>query len=224
MNSAVEALAKRLGYQFSSLSLAAEALSHRSAKHPSNERLEFLGDAVLNLTIAEMLFERRPDLEEGDLTRMRASLVNGDALFELARELDLGPLLSLGSGEQRSGAFQRRSILSDALEAVIGAVFLDGGYAAARSIVHRLFGDRFEKLPDLNSLRDAKTQLQETLQAEGRALPEYEIVETSGPEHAPRFAAECRVPELGLVATGGGSTRRGAEQAAAAVLLALLAK
>lgn len=222
MSNAVQTLQKRLGYSFKNPGLAAEALAHRSARCTSNERLEFLGDAVVNLVIAEALLELRPDLEEGDLTRMRASLVMRDALAALARKLELGALLTLGAGEQRNGVFQRRSILGDALEAVLGAVFLDGGYAEAKAVIRRLFARRLESLPDPGSLKDAKTYLQELLQARGLALPVYALVETTGPEHARRFAAECQVAELGLVGTGAGTTRRGAEQAAAASVLEML--
>jgi ribonuclease III len=222
MTNAVRTLEKRLGYSFKDPALAAEALAHRSARCTSNERLEFLGDAVVNLVIAEALFELRPDLEEGDLTRMRASLVMRDALAVMARKLQIGSLLTLGPGEQRSGAFQRHSILGDALEAVLGAVFLDGGYGSACTVIRRLYAGRLENLPDPGSLKDAKTYLQELLQARGLALPTYAIVETSGPEHARRFAAECQVPELGLVGTGTGTTRRSAEQAAAAALLEIM--
>lgn len=222
MSNAVRTLQTRLGYIFKNPELATEALAHRSARRASNERLEFLGDAVVNLVIAEALFGLRPDLEEGDLTRMRASLVMRDTLADLARGLEIGALLALGPGEQRSGAFQRHSILGDALEAVLGAVFIDGGYPAASAVIRRLYRQRLESLPDPASLKDAKTHLQELLQARGLALPAYAIVETSGPEHARRFAAECQVAELDLVGTGTGTTRRGAEQAAAAAVLDML--
>lgn len=223
MDKAVRTLAQRLGYQFDTPSLASEALAHRSAPRASNERLEFLGDAVINLAVAEALLRGGPELEEGDLTRMRASLVNREALFGLARELELGTLLTLGSGEQRTGAFQRHSILADALEAVIGAVFLDGGYLAARAVVRRLYGERLERLPDPRSVMDAKTRLQEALQGRGLALPEYSVTRTGGPAHAPLFAAECRVGALDLSTTGNGTTRRAAEQAAAAAMLERIA-
>lgn len=215
-------LEQRIGHRFARPELAAAALTHRSARGPSNERLEFLGDAVLGLAIAEALYARKPDLPEGDLTRMRASLVNRESLAAVARSIDLGKILELGSGEKRSGGFQRRSILEDALEAVIGAVFMDAGYAAAKSTVERLFGERLAALPHPEALKDPKTRLQEVLQGRGLALPEYRIVGAGGPEHERHFTAECRVPELDLLRSGTGRSRRRAEQAAAAQLLEAL--
>lgn len=220
-DSAVE-LEARLHYRFSDPALAAAALTHRSAAGTSNERLEFVGDAVLGLTVAEALYEQCPALEEGDLTRMRAHLVNREALAQLARALDLGALLAMGPGEQRSGGFQRRSTLEDALEAVLGAVFVDGGYGAARRVVRGLFAERLAVLPDPASLKDAKTRLQEALQARALALPEYRLVVTAGPEHAREFTAECRIGSLGLSTRGCGRTRRQAEQEAATHALAKL--
>jgi len=217
-------LESRLGHRFSEPQLAAAALTHRSARGPSNERLEFLGDAVLGLAIAEALYESRPGLEEGDLTRMRASLVNRESLAAVARSMDLGSIVELGSDEKRNGAFQRHSILADALEAAIGAVFLDGGYAAARAAVRRLFAERLDELPEPERLKDPKTRLQEVLQARGLPLPEYCIVAAGGPEHAREFQAECRVAALELAGTGSGRSRRRAEQAAAAAVLEALAE
>ncbi|MGH8427042.1 MAG: ribonuclease III [Gammaproteobacteria bacterium] len=222
MNEAAQTLGERLGYFFVDPALIAIALTHRSAAGASNERLEFLGDAVINLAVAEALYERRPELSEGDLTRMRSSLVNRDTLAALARELDLGALLTLGTEEQRTGISGRRSILEDALEAVLGAVFLDGGFGAARAVVRRLFAECLQALPDSEALKDPKTLLQERLQARGLALPAYALTAAKGPEHARRFSAECRVAELDLVATGSGSSRREAEQAAADALLGQL--
>lgn len=215
-------LEKRLGYRFAQPALAAAALTHRSAAGNSNERLEFVGDAVLGLAVAEALYAQCPALEEGDLTRMRAHLVNRESLAQLARALDLGALLVMGPGEQRSGGFQRRSVLEDALEAALGAVFLDGGYAAARGVVQRLFAERLASLPDPASLKDAKTRLQEALQARGLALPDYRLVVTAGPDHAREFTAECRIAALALSGQGSGRSRRQAEQAAAAQALAKL--
>jgi len=212
-------LEQRLGHHFAEPGLAEAALTHRSARGPSNERLEFLGDAVLGLVIAEALYELRPELEEGDLTRMRASLVNRESLASVARAIDLGAALELGTGEKRSGGFQRRSILEDALEAAIGAVFSDGGYPAARDAVRRLFAERLEQLPHPDELKDPKTRLQEVLQGRGLPLPDYRIVAAGGPEHAREFQAECRVEELGLAGSGTGRSRRRAEQAAAAAVL-----
>ncbi|MGH8161002.1 MAG: ribonuclease III [Gammaproteobacteria bacterium] len=215
-------LGRLLGYRFADPALAAAALVHRSVGGASNERLEFLGDAVIALAVAEWLYMRHPDLAEGDLTRLRASLVKRDSLAGLARELDLGSLIELGDGERRSGGSARRSILEDSLEAAVGAVFLDGGYDAAREVMHRLFADRFANLPDAESLKDAKTRLQERLQARGLALPDYALVATQGPEHARCFEVECRIEARGLAATGAGASKRAAEQAAAAAALALL--
>lgn len=218
----VTELGKRLGHRFGDPTLATAALTHPSASGESNQRLEFLGDAVIALAIAEWLYEHEPGLEEGDLTRMRASLVNRDSLAALARDLDLGALLELGGGERRSGGFQRRSILEDAFEAVIGAVFLDGGYASARAVVHHVFAARLDALPDPESLKDPKTRLQENLQARGLGLPDYTVLAVGGPEHARLFEAECRVAALSLVGRGSGASKRRAEQAAAAVILAQL--
>lgn len=216
MTEPLRALQAKLGYEFQDASLANAALIHRSTGTPGNERLEFLGDAVIDLVIGEALYLRRPELREGDLTRMRASLVNREALAALARELELGADVVLGAPERRSGAFQRSSILEDVLEALVGAVFLDGGYAAARTVVLRLFARRLHALPDPESLKDAKTRLQEKLQARGLALPAYALAQASGPEHARRFRMECRVAELGIVGSGTGASRRKAEQRAAA--------
>ncbi len=218
----VAELGKRLGYRFDDPALATAALTHRSAAGESNERLEFLGDAVIALAVAEWLYENKPGLEEGDLTRMRASLVNRDSLAARARELDLGALLELGSGERRSGGFQRRSILEDAFEAVIGAVFVDGGYTDARAVLRRIFAARFDALPDPELLKDPKTRLQERMQARGLALPDYAVIATGGSEHARLFEAECRIAELSLIGRGGGTNKRRAEQAAAAAALAQL--
>lgn len=220
----VTALERRLGYRFDDPGKAEQALRHRSAGGQHNERLEFLGDATVGLVTADLLYRGRPELSEGDLTRIRATLVNGHALARLARELELGDLLVMGVGEQHGGGFQRRSTLADVFEAVIGAVFLDGGYGAARELLERLFAKPLEELPDPEELKDPKTRLQEILQARGLALPEYGLVNSSGPDHARRFRAECRVPALGLSARGGGGSRRAAEQAAAAEVLDRLAQ
>lgn len=215
----VARLERRLAYKFKDPSRAEQALRHRSAGGIHNERLEFLGDAMIGLAVAEMLYRGRPELNEGDLTRVRASLVNGRALARMARELDLGDLLTMGVGEQRGGGFQRRSTLADVFEAVIGAVYLDAGYAATYELLRRLFAAPIQALPDPEQLKDPKTRLQEALQARGLALPEYRIVDSSGPDHARSFHAECGVGELGITQTGTGTSRRAAEQAAAAAVL-----
>ena len=215
----VSLLERRLGYKFKEPARAMQALRHRSAGGTHNERLEFLGDAMIGLAVADMLYQGNPELDEGDLTRVRATLVNGRALARMARELDLGELLTMGAGEQRGGGFQRRSTLADVFEAVIGAVFLDAGYAATYELLQRLFAAPIEALPDPEQLKDPKTRLQEALQARGLALPEYRIVDSSGPDHARSFRAECRVGELSIAETGTGTSRRVAEQEAAAAVL-----
>lgn len=213
------ALESRLGHRFSDRELLSEALTHRSAGSRHNERLEFLGDALLSAVISEALFAARPEAAEGDLSRLRASLVRGESLAELAQGLRLGECLSLGSGELKSGGFRRKSILGDALEAVLGAVFLDAGYQACRSLILELFADRILNLPPVEQLKDPKTRLQERLQGQGLALPAYALVEQVGPAHARTFVAECRVGELSVSTRGEAGSRRGAEQDAARRML-----
>ncbi len=219
MSDSIHVLEKQLGYCFDNPELAVTALTHCSAGPDNNERLEFLGDAVLGLAIAETLYKRQPDLAEGDLTRMRSHLVNRETLAELAIELDLGDFLTLGQCERRTRGRQRHSILEDALEAIIGAVFFDSGYGAARALVQRLFAKRLESLPEAETLKDPKTRLQERQQAQKLEIPIYTLVEHSGPEHARRFVCECRIEKPELIARGVGSSRRRAEQAAAEALL-----
>lgn len=206
---------RRLGYEPRDRELFAAALTHRSASGPNNERLEFLGDAVLNLAIAERLYLEFPDASEGDLSRLRARIVSGEPLAEVAAELDLGEALQMGSGEVKSGGFRRQSILADALEAVFGALYLDGGLEAARSVIQQLFESRIAALPAPESLKDAKTRLQELLQARGFALPLYQVERVDGEPHAQTFSVTCEVPALGRRARGSGSSRRRAEQEAA---------
>jgi ribonuclease-3 len=208
------ALEKRLGYRFGSAGLLDQALTHRSFGTPDNERLEFLGDGVLGCAVAQELYARFPGLTEGELTRLRAHLVREEALAEAARELDLGAALRLGEGEAAGDAEPQPSMLADALEAVFGAVFLDGGYAAARRSILRALGARIEQLRAAPE-KDPKTQLQETLQAGHRRLPEYRVVAVHGAAHRRSFEVECLVPDLGLRATGSGSSRQRAEQHAA---------
>lgn len=198
------------------------ALTHRSASGRNNERLEFLGDAVLNMIVAEMLYQRFPAAPEGDLSRLRARLVSAEPLAGIAMRLQLGDALQLGSGELKTGGFRRESILSDALEAVIGATYLDAGIEAARALVARLFADAVETLPTIESLKDPKTRLQERLQARGFALPAYTVTHTEGEPHEQTFAVRCELPALGLVLDGEGSSRRRAEQDAAVRALAAL--
>ena len=206
-----------LTYHFRDPSLAELALTHRSAGKPNNERMEFLGDALLGTLVAEMLYETHAKASEGDLSRLRSQLVNGQALAEMARELELGDRLKLGSGELKSGGFRRDSILADAFEALVAAIYLDGGYEACRETVRILFATR---VAALRASKDAKTRLQEWLQAQGLPLPQYELVGTYGEEHARTFDVSCTIAEpMPLSAEGHGSSRRLAEQGAAAIVL-----
>jgi ribonuclease-3 len=195
------------------------ALIHRSKGKRNNERLEFLGDAVLNLVIADALYHKLPDEREGILSRLRASLVNKESLAELGGELDLGSLIKLGPGELKSGGFRRDSILADAMEAIIGAVYELKGFEAARHYIHQVYDDKLANLPDLGELKDPKSRLQEYLQAKGKALPIYELVSVTGEAHDQYFSVECLVEDLGLSAIGEGGSRKKAEQEAAAQLL-----
>lgn len=211
----------KLGYRFRDPALAALALTHRSAGQPNNERLEFLGDALLNLCVAELLFEGRPEASEGELSRLRAQLVNGLSLAEVARELELGDALRLGPGELKSGGFRRDSILADAFEALLAAVYLDGGYDACRGAIHALFAPRVAALG--KSEKDPKTRLQELLQAHGCALPQYELLASHGEDHAKTFEVACVLSEPEAMRfEGSGGSRRAAEQAAAERALAAL--
>ncbi|NND61465.1 MAG: ribonuclease III, partial [Gammaproteobacteria bacterium] len=184
-----------------------------------NERLEFLGDAVLDLVISERLYELRPDANEGDLSRLRASLVRRESLAAIATELQLGDYIRLGPGEQRSGGHRRQSTMADVLEAVIGAVYIDAGFGAASALIGGLFADRLQSLPDAESLRDPKTRLQEQLQARGRGLPQYTLEKRSGEDHAQRFEVSCQVTEPAILTRGEGGSRRRAEQRAAKAAL-----
>ncbi len=208
-------LADLTGYSFSNAGLLRQALTHRSFGAPHNERLEFLGDGVLNCVVAAALFERFSQLPEGELSRLRASLVNQQSLFEAAQRIGLGSQLLLGEGEMKSGGAQRPSILADALEALIGATFLDGGFAAARALVLRLLEVQFAAADPQVVGKDAKTLLQEFLQARRIALPQYSVVATAGEAHEQSFRVECAIPELNIRTHGEGSSRRSAEQVAA---------
>ena len=215
-----DGLGDRLRHAFRQPALLRQALTHRSHSTPHNERLEFIGDAVLNCIVAIALFERFPGLAEGDLSRARANLVNRDTLAQLARRLDLGAELRLGDGEIKSGGAQRASILADALEAVIGAVFVDGGFAAARAVVDDIYADALKSADPATLSKDPKTRLQEWLQARKLAVPEYVVAATTGEAHSQQFAVDCRIPALDLVTRGVGSSRRAAEQEAAAAMYA----
>jgi ribonuclease III len=210
-----ERLQQRIGYRFSRPELLAQALTHRSHGAPHNERLEFLGDSFLNCIVAAELFERFRDLSEGDLSRLRARLVRQEALHQLAQDLALGEQLRLGEGELRSGGFERPSILADAFEALVGAIFLDGGFGAAREAVRRLYQPLLAGLDPQDSGKDPKTLLQELLQARRIALPQYTVVATRGAAHNQNFEVECVIPQLSVRTTGSGSSRRTAEQEAA---------
>jgi ribonuclease-3 len=208
-------LRERLGHPFARPELLAQALTHRSYGNAHNERLEFVGDAVLNCVVARALFERFPDLPEGDLSRVRAGLVNRDTLADVARRMDIGAAIRLGEGALRSGGPERPSILADALEAVFGAVFLDAGYEAARAAIERAFDDVLREADPRLLGKDPKTLLQEWLQGRGLPVPEYRVVEIAGEAHAQTFTSECRIEALGVAAQGSGASRRVAEQAAA---------
>ena len=210
-----DALQERLGHRFRDPRLLAQALTHRSYSAPHNERLEFLGDGVLNCIVAAELYTRFTGLREGELSRLRASLVREQRLHELASELALGDYLRLGEGELKSGGFRRPSILADALEALIGAVYLDGGFDAARSVVVRLYRPLLETLDASGAEKDPKTQLQEWLQSRKYALPQYSVIATRGAAHDQRFEVECVVRELDVRTVGTGNSRRVAEQEAA---------
>lgn len=210
-------LCAALGYTFQQPELLEEALTHRSASVCNNERLEFLGDALLSLVIAECLFQRYPKASEGELSRLRASLVKGETLAELARRLNLGEVLRLGQGELKSGGSQRESILSDALEAIFGAAYLDGGLTACRTLILHLYRERLEELSSASELKDPKTRLQEYQQARQQPLPIYNVLEIRGEPHAQSFRVECAVAEFRAVAVG--NSRRKAEQEAARQVL-----
>jgi ribonuclease-3 len=205
-----------LGHEFRRPDLLRQALTHRSFAADHNERLEFIGDGVLNCAIALMLFDRFPQLPEGDLSRMRASLVNRDTLYRHALALELGAAIKLGEGEIKSGGAARPSILADALEAVFGAIFLDGGYAAAHAAIERIYAADIAAAATDAIAKDPKTVLQEWLQGRGLPVPEYAIIAVRGEAHLQTFEVVCRITALEVSATGTGASRRGAEQAAAA--------
>ncbi len=214
-----ERLAQALGYQFTDDALLTSALTHSSYGADNNQRLEYLGDSVLNCIIAQALYSRFPHLNEGSLSRLRANLVRQDTLADVARHIALGSFLRLGEGERKSGGNTRSSNLADALEAVIGAVHLDGGFDAAQAVTLRLFAQALAAVDPTASGKDPKTTLQEALMAKKMALPKYALLETRGAAHKQEFAVECVIPELGLRCVGEGGTRRAAEQAAAAQVL-----
>ena len=220
MTRSPDSLCRAFGYQFRQAPLLEEALTHRSAGGRNNERLEFLGDAILNFVIAARLYDAHPRAAEGELSRLRATLVREETLAELAQHLNLGDHLRLGSGEMKSGGFRRASILADALEAVFGAVYLDSDFETCQRLILRHYQERLAALPAVSELKDPKTRLQEYLQARQRALPLYQVLEISGEDHAQSFKVECVVDAVRTVAVG--STRRRAEQEAARRALELL--
>jgi len=222
MDERFDDLQARIGHRFRQPELLARALTHRSFGADHNERLEFLGDAVLSLAVSSLLFERFSGSDEGDLTRVRAHLVREDSLHRMALQLGLPDVVRLSEGEARGGGAQRASILADALEAVIGAVFLDAGFEAARELVQRLFGEVIAGTEIGGWAKDAKTELQEWLQARRLPVPTYRISATRGQAHAQTFEVECMVPALGLTQAGEGRSRRQAEQEAARRMLDVL--
>jgi len=222
VNDGLIALQRRLQHEFSNPSLLERALTHRSFSADHNERLEFLGDSVLNLSVADLLYQRLSDLPEGDLSRVRANLVKQDTLHRLSVDLGLPTVIRLGEGEVRSGGQKRPSILADALEAVVGAVYLDGGFPAAQALVHRLYR-AVEINPTMEAIgKDPKTELQEWLQGRRMKLPSYRVVSTLGVAHKQTFDVECEIPEFNLAERGIGGSRRAGEQAAAAAMLQTL--
>jgi ribonuclease-3 len=208
-------LCQKLGYVFNHPKLLCQALTHRSHSLPHNERLEFLGDSVLNCAVAGLIFRRFPGLTEGDLSRVRANLVNQQALVELAQTLELGQLIRFGEGELKSGGDRRPSILADTLEAVLGAIYLDGGFVEAEKIIVGLFTPLLHGLDPQTLGKDPKTLLQEYLQSRRLPLPQYSVIATTGEAHQQQFQVECVVPKLSMRTLGLGATRRSAEQAAA---------
>lgn len=222
MDEPLAALQARLQHHFSDRRLLTRALTHRSFSAEHNERLEFLGDSVLNLAVAALLYRTLQSLPEGDLSRVRANLVKQETLHQLAVGLGLPEVIRLGEGESRSGGHRRPSILADALEAVVGAVHLDAGYAVAEALVHRLFGD-MDITPQMPAAaKDPKTELQEWLQGRKLKLPVYRVAATLGAAHKQTFDVECEIPELGVLERGIGASRRAGEQAAAAAALITL--
>ncbi|OJA00107.1 ribonuclease III [Rickettsiella grylli] len=224
MKSEIESLCEKLNYHFKNPELLEDALSHRSFRgNKNNERLEYLGDAVLNFVIAAALFRQNIKAREGELSRLRANLVRGETLTDLAKGFELGKYLRLGAGELKTGGAQRKSILADGMEAVVGAIYLDGGFQACETCILRWYANRLENIEMIPDLKDPKTQLQEYLQAKKLALPVYTILALEGPAHQQSFKVECHIQGLPHKAIGLGSSRRRAEQKAAEKILEELA-
>lgn len=219
---ALTRLSKKLGYTFNNTDLLLQALTHRSAKGTHNERLEFLGDSILGFVIAEVLYQQFPSHDEGDLTRMRSSLVRGVTLAEIGRGFNLGEYLILGPGELKSGGHRRDSILEDAVEAIIGAVYLDSDNDTAKALVLKWFAERLDIIKPGNEQKDPKTRLQEYLQSRKIALPLYEVIHTSGQSHNQQFTVRCTTQVINTEVITNGTSRRKAEQAAAQQVLALI--
>ncbi len=215
-------LERKIQYSFTNKHLLEEAITHRSFASSNNERLEFLGDAVLNLVIGRFLFEKYPELPEGELTRVRSVLVDQDGLTSIAVDLDLGSFLRLGAGELKTGGNKRPSILSDAVEALFGAIYLDSDYETVEKIIIELYASYLGNMDPRELSKDPKTKLQEHLQASRIDLPEYHVVEVLGEAHEQEFVVECRIPQHGIVARGNGSNRRSAEQKAARIAFELI--
>ena len=220
----LDQLQARLGHVFADARLLQEALTHRSFGQPNNERFEFLGDSILNCVIAIALFERFGELREGELSRVRASLVRQDALHRIALDLDLGDCLRLGEGELKSGGSRRPSILADAVEALFAAVFLDAGFAAAKAVVDRLYVPLLAEVDPLKPSKDPKTALQEWLQGRRIPVPTYSMVQVIGEAYAQEFEVACEIPKLGVRTLGRGPSRRIAEQQSAELALAAVRK
>ncbi|OUR66991.1 ribonuclease III [Bermanella sp. 47_1433_sub80_T6] len=215
MNNPLIKLSQRIGYVFQDESLIQLALTHRSKGNTNNERLEFLGDSIVNFTIAEALYRKFPQAKEGKLSRLRADMVRGTTLAEIARDFDLGEFLLLGSGELKSGGYNRESILADVVEAIIGAIYLDTGMDSVQERILSWYKSRLDNLSEDAVVKDAKTRLQEHLQKSQNRLPKYDVVEISGQAHDQKFKVSCRVEKLPEVTMGIGSSRRFAEQSAA---------
>jgi len=220
----LDSLASKLGYRFKAPALLTQALTHRSFSGNNNERLEFLGDGALNFIIANQLYQRFPKLPEGDLSRLRAALVKEATLSEIAFSLNIGDALKLGEGELKSAGWRRPSILADALEAIIGAVYVDGGFLAAEALVLKLYEERLAIIDPKIIDKDAKSQLQEYLQGKKMNLPDYNVVSIEGEAHAQTFKMECVIEKLKITAVGEGSSRRVAEQQAAQLALEKIIK
>lgn len=221
---ALAALSKRIGYTFNNQDLLLQALTHRSAKGIHNERLEFLGDSILGFVIAEALFNQFPQHDEGDLTRMRSSLVKGVTLAEVGRNFELGTHLILGPGELKSGGHKRESILEDVVEAIIGAVYLDSNQATCKALILKWFNLRLSKIKPGNEQKDPKTRLQEYLQGRRIDLPEYDVLEITGQSHNQQFTVKCTTSVINTEVITKGTSRRKAEQAAAQQVLDLIQK